>query len=39
VHHAEIARLVDAAVRVVDPGRRDGPREGLGGLLRFAAAG
>jgi release factor family 2 len=42
-------RLVDVAVRaalgtganvrVVDPGRRDGPRDGLGGLLRFAAAG
>jgi hypothetical protein len=28
-----------ANVRVVDPGRRDGPRDGLGGLLRFAAAG
>jgi Bacterial archaeo-eukaryotic release factor family 2 len=41
-------RLVDVAVRaafgtganvrVVDPDRRDGPRDGLGGLLRFAAA-
>jgi hypothetical protein len=40
-------RLVDVAVRaalgtsahvrVVDPDRRDGPRDGLGGLLRFAA--
>jgi hypothetical protein len=27
-----------ANVRVVDPDRRDGPRDGLGGLLRFAAA-
>jgi hypothetical protein len=41
-------RLVDVAVRaalgtganvrVVDPDRRDGPRDGLGGLLRFAAS-
>jgi hypothetical protein len=27
-----------ATVRVVDPDRRDGPRDGLGGLLRFPAA-
>jgi Bacterial archaeo-eukaryotic release factor family 2 len=26
-----------ATVRIVDPDRRDGPREGLGGLLRFHA--
>ncbi|HEU4399058.1 MAG TPA: Vms1/Ankzf1 family peptidyl-tRNA hydrolase [Actinomycetota bacterium] len=26
-----------ATVRLVDPGRRDGPRDGLGGLLRFAS--
>jgi hypothetical protein len=48
VHSPTEGRLINVAVRaalgtganvrVIEPDRRDGPREGLGALLRFAAA-